>query len=110
MKSYHYLRGIILVLLTTCLIYADPPNWDCDGDGSLDNFNQYQKLQEEIKSTLFNQEPVSVLKAFLAHKQNNLEWNRVLPPLKRIDNPLSNKTIINLLELTKKMENLLANS
>ena len=42
MKSLHYLKGIFVLLLSTCWIYADGPDWDCDGDGIFDNLNQYQ--------------------------------------------------------------------
>ena len=83
---------------------------NCKNESSISNFNAFQKLQEEIRSTLFKHEPVSALKAFLALKQNNKEWNRVLPPLIRMENSSSDKTIINLLELTKKMDELLLNT
>ena len=42
MKSLRYLKGIFVLLLSTCWIYAGAPDWDCDGDGVLDNLNQYQ--------------------------------------------------------------------
>ena len=33
---------LISICLLIGLIYADPPNWDLDGDGVLDNFNDYE--------------------------------------------------------------------
>ena len=32
----------LFILLIFSFIFADPPNWDADGDGVLDNFNDYQ--------------------------------------------------------------------
>ena len=34
------------------LIYADPPNWDSDGDGVLDNYNEFQN-SGSITSAVF---------------------------------------------------------
>ena len=36
-KSYR-----LIIALIVGLIFADPPNWDSDGDGVLDNYNDYQ--------------------------------------------------------------------
>ena len=40
MKSMSSLKGIIFVLLST-FMFADAPDWDCDGDGVLDNLNDF---------------------------------------------------------------------
>ena len=74
---------------------------------SIDNFQQLQNLQENIRQTLFNHEPVSALKAFMSVKLGKDEWNRVTPPLQRISNPNNHKTVISLLELIKKMDELM---
>ena len=71
---------------------------------------EYQKLQEEIRSTVFYHQPITSLKAFMSIKEDNPEWNRVLPPLVTLQDPSNNKTIISLLEFTKKMDILLSNS
>ena len=42
MKSLRYLKGITILFLLTNGIFADAPNWDCDGDGVLDNYTAYQ--------------------------------------------------------------------
>jgi len=39
-------------------------------------------------------------------KQDNQEWNRVNPPLQRIENPQNHKTIIGLMQLLQKMDEL----
>ena len=41
MKSLRYLKGITILLISTCAIFAAVPNWDCDEDGVLDNYNSY---------------------------------------------------------------------
>jgi 4-hydroxy-tetrahydrodipicolinate synthase len=77
---------------------------------AIQNFQEFQILQENIRKVLFTHEPVSGLKAFMSVKQNNTAWNRVNPPLNRIDNPKSHKTVIGLIELLKKMDDLLGST
>ena len=77
---------------------------------AIQNFQEFQILQENIRKVLFTHEPVSGLKAFMSVNQNNAAWNRVNPPLNRIDNPKSHKTVIGLIELLKKMDTLLAST
>ena len=79
-------------------------------DSSIANFTELQNLQEEIRSNVFNHQPISVLKAFMSTKYNNPEWNRLLPPLTTLLEPSNNSTIIRLLTLIKKMEKLLSNT
>jgi len=76
----------------------------------IENFQEFQLLQENIRKVLFTHEPVSALKALMSLKQNNDEWNRINPPLDKIDNPQSHKTIIVLIELLKRMDDLLAST
>ena len=64
-------------------------------------------MQEKIRSTLFTHEPISALKALMSVINNNYEWNRVNAPLYKISNPSSHKVIIALMELLKKMDELL---
>ena len=74
----------------------------------IENFQEFQILQENIRRTLFTHEPISGLKAFTSVKQNNVEWNRVNPPLNNIESPQNHKVVITLTELLKKMDSLLA--
>ena len=74
----------------------------------IENFQLLQKLQEQIRETLFTHEPISTLKSFLSVKNNNESWNRVNPPLIKILHPKDHKTVISLIELVKKMDVLLA--
>ena len=79
-------------------------------ESSISKFSAIQKLQEEIRSTVFHHQPISSLKAFMSIRDDNPEWNRLLPPLTRLQNPSNNTTIISLIELTKKMNLLLSSA
>ena len=79
-------------------------------ESSIENFKELQDLQIQIRNTLFTKEPISVLKGFLSVQQNDGSWNKVMPPLSVINNPSVDKAIISLLELIKKMENLLSDT
>ena len=46
----------------------------------------------------------------MSTRDNNPEWNRLLPPLTPLQDPSNNTTVISLRELTKKMDILLSNS
>ena len=75
-------------------------------ESSIDNFQELQLLQVKIRETLFTHESVSALKAVMSVKQDNQDWNRINPPLLRIENPQNHKTIIGLMQLLKKMDEL----
>ena len=75
-------------------------------ESSIENFQELQILQEKIRQTLFTHEPVSALKAFMSVKYSKNEWNRVNPPLHKINNPENHKTVIGLMHLIKKMDEL----
>ena len=79
-------------------------------ESSIDNFQELQLLQVKIRETLFTHESVSALKAFMSVKQDNQEWNRVNPPLQRIENPQNHKTIIGLNQLLQKMDELVTSA
>tara|TARA_Y100000590_G_scaffold440197_1_gene565303 strand:+ start:1149 stop:2078 length:930 start_codon:yes stop_codon:yes gene_type:complete len=81
-----------------------------NNESNINNFQEFQDLQVKIRNTLFSNEPISILKAFLSVKHNEASWNKVLPPLSAINNPKNNKIIIDLIELIKKMEDLLSHS
>ena len=69
-----------------------------------------QKLQEEIRSAVFQHQPISSLKAFMSIRDDKPEWNKLLPPLMPLQNPANNTTVISLLELTKRMNSLLSSA
>jgi len=81
-----------------------------ENESNIENFQELQNLQVQIRSTLFNKEPISALKAFLSVKNNDQNWNRVTPPLNTIIEPQKDKTVIALIELIKNMEQILSNS
>ena len=79
-------------------------------ENSIDSFYELQILQEKIRQTLFTHEPISALKAFMSIKHKNMDWNRVNAPLEIIIDPENHKTIIGLIQLIKKMEELVPSS
>ena len=79
-------------------------------ESSIENFRDLQLLQEKIRQTLTTHEPVSALKAFMSVKYNKIEWNRVNPPLTKISDPQNHKTVIGLIHLIKKMDELVPTS
>ena len=83
-------------------------NWK--EESSISKFSALQKLQEEIRSAVFHHQPISSLKAFISTRDDNPEWNRLLPPLTSLQNPQNNTTVISLLELIKKMNLLLSSA
>ena len=76
----------------------------------IEDFNSYQALLEQIRETITLEEPISVMKAYFSIINKNPDWNKVMPPLKSLDNPSNNKTIIRLIELTNKMDELVPSS
>ena len=83
-------------------------NWK--KESSISKFSELQKLQEEIRSNVFHHQPISSLKAFMSIKNNNPEWNRLVPPLIPLKDPSNNTTVISLNELIKKMNLLLSSA
>jgi len=80
---------------------------NCHNNLEIENFDLLQDLQERIRETLFSHEQISALKAYLSIQEKNDEWNRVNPPLQKILNPSSHKTIIGLIQLLKTMDELI---
>ena len=76
----------------------------------IENFNNYQILLEQIRETITSEEPISVMKAYFSVINNIPEWNKLMPPLKSIHQPSKNKTIIRLIELTNKMNELISST
>jgi len=76
----------------------------------IEDFNSYQALLEQIRETITLEEPISVMKAYFSIINKNPEWNKVMPPLKSLDNPSNSKIIIRLIELTNKMDELIPSS
>ena len=76
----------------------------------IDNFDAIQSLIENIRNVLSSHEQISLLKAYYSIADNIEEWNNVMPPLKRIDNPLNNKQVIALLDLVGQIDTLVTPS
>ena len=76
----------------------------------IDNFDSIQNLIENIRNVLSSHEQISLLKAYYSIADNIEEWNNVMPPLKRIDNPSNNKQVIALLDLVGQIDTLVTSS
>ena len=76
----------------------------------INNFEELQNLMEKIRNVLSSHEQISLLKAYYSIADKIEEWNNVMPPLKRIDNPLNNKQVIALLDLVEQIDTLVPSS
>ena len=76
----------------------------------IENFENLQILIEKIRNVLNSHEQISLLKAYYSVADNMDEWNNVMPPLKRIDNPSNNKQVTALLDLVGQINNLVPSS
>jgi len=73
------------------------------------NFEIFQELQDQIREIVTSTELISLLKGFLSIEKQDNNWNRLIPPLRSIEKPENNKSIIALTECVKKMNNLFLN-
>ena len=76
----------------------------------IENFENLQMLIEKIRNVLNSHEQISLLKAYYSVADNIDEWNNVMPPLKRIDNPSNNKQVTALLDLVGQIDTLVPSS
>ena len=76
----------------------------------INNFSTLQTLMEQIRETLTTSEPISTMKAYFSMIDNISEWNLVMPPLKKIEEPSTHKTVIGLKELISKIDSLISSS
>ena len=76
----------------------------------IDNFESLQDLMVKIRNVLSTHEQISLLKAYYSIADNIEEWNNVMPPLKRIDNPSNNKQVTALLDLVGQIDTLVPSS
>ena len=79
-------------------------------ENSIKNFNELQSLLENIRQVITSHEPISLMKAYFSITDNIEDWNNVLPPLRKIDDPNNHKSVLILKELIKKIDNLIANT
>jgi len=79
-------------------------------ENEIENFYILQNLMENIRETLTSSEPISTMKAYFSIIDNIPEWNILMPPLKKIDDPQNHKTVISLKELVSKIDNLIPSS
>ena len=79
-------------------------------ESEIENFAEMQKLLEQIRQVITSHEPISLMKAYFSIVDNIMDWNNVLPPLKKLENPENQKLVLILKELVKKIDPLITNS
>ncbi|MBS57012.1 MAG: hypothetical protein CMP16_03960 [Rickettsiales bacterium] len=79
-------------------------------ENEIDNFLILQSLLEEIRETLTTSEPISTMKAYFSLIDNIPEWNLLMPPLKKIEDPSNHKTVTSLIKLISKIDDLIPSS
>ena len=60
-------------------------------ENEIRNFEEMQKLLQQIRQVITSHEPISLMKAYFSLIDKIPDWNNVLPPLKKIDNPNNKK-------------------
>ncbi len=79
-------------------------------ESEIENFDQLQFLIENIRNVLSTHEQISLLKAYYSVKDKIVDWNNLMPPLKKIEDPLNNKQVIALLDLVDQIDKLVPSS
>ncbi len=79
-------------------------------ENEIKNFQELQKLLLQIRQVITSHEPISLMKSYFSIVDNIPEWNNVLPPLKKINEPENQKLVLILKELVKKIDPLIANT
>jgi len=76
----------------------------------IENFENLQVLMERIRETLTTSEPISTMKAYFSLTDNIPDWNRLMPPLKSIEDPSNHKIVTRLRELVSEIDKLIPSS
>ena len=76
----------------------------------INNFMEIQSLIEKIRNVLASHEQISLLKAYHSVADNIPNWNNIMPPLKKIDDPSNNKQVTALLDLVSQIDILVPSS
>ena len=76
----------------------------------IEKFEDLQMLMETIRNVLSSHEPISLLKAYYSVVDNFPEWNYLMPPLKKIDSPSTNKQVTALIKLIGQIDTLVPSS
>ena len=79
-------------------------------ESSIKNFADLQNLLQQIRQVITSHEPISLMKAYFSIVDNIPDWNIVLPPLKKIEDPANQKLVLILKDLIKKIDPLIANT
>ena len=76
----------------------------------IENFENLQALMKKIRETLTTSEPISTMKAYFSIVDNIPEWNILMPPLAKIEDPSNHKIVTRLRELVSEIDKLIPSS
>ena len=76
----------------------------------IESFENLQLLMEKIRETLTTSEPISTMKAYFSIVDNIPEWNILMPPLAKIEDPSNHKIVTRLRELVSEIDKLIPSS
>ena len=80
-KNKNILLNIIFLL--SSFIFADPPNWDSDGDGVIDNFSDFANSGSITASVLINEDEVAqigdMVGAFVGNELRGVALSEEVP-------------------------------
>ena len=76
----------------------------------IENFENLQVLMERIRETVTSSEPISTMKAYFSIIDNIPEWNILMPPLSKIEDPSNHKIVTRLRELVSEIDKLIPSS
>ena len=65
---------------------------------------------EKIRETLTTSEPISTMKAYFSIVDNIPDWNILMPPLIKIEDPSNHKIVTRLRELVGEIDKLIPSS
>ena len=79
-----FLKFLILLIIPLNIIFCDPPNWDEDGNGVLDNYNDYEN-NGSVTSKVFSDgndysDLGDMIAAFVAGEQRGVGIASEVPP------------------------------
>tara|TARA_B100001996_G_scaffold370258_1_gene344472 strand:- start:181 stop:510 length:330 start_codon:yes stop_codon:yes gene_type:complete len=79
-----FLKILILLIIPINIILCDPPNWDEDGDGVLDNYNDYENNGSLTSKVFLDDTDYSELgdmvAAFVSGEQRGVGLSSEVPP------------------------------